>query len=60
MSAADATDGQCIDVRQPTVRLALSALDVELNQLHRLCTEQGLFFKAFFHEAASDALRQGL
>jgi hypothetical protein len=40
--------------------LALMALDTELNQLHRLCIEQGPFFKALFHEVTSDALRQGL
>jgi hypothetical protein len=39
---------------------ALIALDTELNSLHRLCMEQGPFFRCIFEEINSDALRHGL
>ena len=53
-------DTFCLDLKVKRNILALMALDTELNQLHRLCIEQGPFFKALFHEVTSDALRQGL
>ena len=53
-------DTFCVNLKVKRNILALMALDTELNQLHRLCIEQGPFFKALFHEVTSDALRQGL
>jgi hypothetical protein len=60
MSGKGESFGTCIDTNREEVVYALMALDTELNQLHRLCIEQGPFFKALFHEVTSDALRQGL
>jgi hypothetical protein len=57
---AHAYDKFCINLKSTHNILALMALDTELNQLHRLCIEQGPFFKVLFEEVASDALRQGL
>jgi hypothetical protein len=53
-------DKFCINLKSTHNILTLMALDTELNQLHRLCIEQGPFFKVLFEEVASDALRQGL
>lgn len=53
-------DKFCLNLKNTHNILALMALDTELNQLHRLCIEQGPFFKFLFEEVASDALRQGL
>ena len=53
-------DKFCLNLKNTHNILALMALDTELNQLHRLCIEQGPFFKVLFEEVASDALRQGL
>ncbi|MEI6355515.1 MAG: hypothetical protein WCP53_00255 [Verrucomicrobiota bacterium] len=50
----------CLDLDSAETRIALMALDAELSLLHRLCTEQGMFFKALFPEAASDARRMRL
>ena len=65
MSGNDqAYDKFCINLKSTHNILALMALDTDLNQflnqLHRLCIEQGPFFKVLFEEVASDALRQGL
>jgi hypothetical protein len=49
-----------IDLNKEDVIHALIALDTELSSLHRLCMEQGPFFKCIFEEISSDALRQGL
>jgi hypothetical protein len=60
MSGKGESFGTCIDTNRDEVVYALMALDTELNQLHRLCIEQGPFFKALFGEMSSDAHRQGL
>jgi hypothetical protein len=60
MSAEGELFGRCIDMNREEVVYALMALDTELNQVHRLCIEQGPFFKALFGEMSSDAQRQGL
>jgi hypothetical protein len=49
-----------LDLNDEDIIHALIALDTELNSLHRLCMEQGPFFKCTFEEISSDALRQGL
>jgi hypothetical protein len=60
MSVEGELFGPYIDMNRDETVHALMALDTELNQLHRLCLEQGLFFKALFEEVCSDAQRQGL
>jgi len=49
-----------LDLNDPMIIYMLIALDTELNQLHRLCIEQGPFFKDIFLEMTSDTLRQNL
>lgn len=49
-----------LDLNNMNVIYALSALDTEMNHLHNLCLEQGLFFKTFFPLAVSDSLRYSL
>jgi hypothetical protein len=60
MSVEGELFGPYIDMNRDETVHALMALDTELNQLHRLCLEQGPFFKALFEEVCSDAQRQGL
>ena len=60
MSRNDHMDPASLDLNKPDVIHALIALDTELNSLHRLCMEQGPFFKCLFEEISSDALRHGL
>jgi hypothetical protein len=55
-----APDTACLDLENPETRVVLMALDVELGLLHRLCTEQGMFFKAVFPLPTSDARRMRL
>ena len=60
MSVEGELFGPYIDMNRDETVHALMALDTELSQLHRLCLEQGPFFKALFEEVCSDAQRQGL
>ncbi len=60
MSRKGYVDPTCLDLNDEDIIHALIALDTELNSLHRLCMEQGPFFKCIFEEISSDALRQGL
>jgi len=60
MSVEGELFGPYIDMNRDETVHVLMALDTELNQLHRLCLEQGPFFKALFEEVCSDAQRQGL
>lgn len=53
-------ENELLDTNAMHVIYALSALDTEMNQLHKLCLEQGLFFKNFFPVAMSDSLGYGL
>ena len=49
-----------LDLSNMSVIYALASLDTEMNQLHKLCIEQGPFFKAFFPLAVSDSQRSAL
>lgn len=60
MSRKDYVHTDYLDLGKPDIIHALIALDTELNTLHRLCMEQGPFFKSVFEEMSSDALRKGL
>lgn len=60
MSRNDHMDPASLDLNRPDVIHALIALDTELNSLHRLCMEQGPFFKCLFEEISSDALRHSI
>jgi hypothetical protein len=44
-----------LDLEKPATIYGLIALETELNQLHKLFIEQGLFFKNIFPEWISDA-----
>lgn len=60
MSRKDYVRPEYLDLGNEGIIHALIALDTELNTLHRLCMEQGPFFKSVFEEMSSDALRKGL
>lgn len=51
---------QPLDLNDPTVICALTALDTDLKEFHYKCMELGPFFKMLFDEFATDAHRKGL
>jgi hypothetical protein len=52
MSVEGELFGTCIDMNRDEIVYALMALDTELNQLHRLCLEQGLEAGYFINTAS--------
>jgi len=49
-----------LNLSDKMIMYAMVALDTEMNQLHNLGIEQGLFFKSFFPGAVSDSDRYNL
>ena len=60
MSAVPVVYEDILDLNDKKVLCMLASLETELNQLHKLGQEQGMFFKAIFPEAVSDIDRSTL